>query len=41
LKRGRRAVGGEEGEDLGFWEVEAESLEGDFEFVVVYSTVFI
>ena len=41
LKRWRRAMGGEEGEDLRFWEVEAEGFEGDFEFVVIYSAVFV
>jgi len=32
---------GEEGEDFGFGEVEAEGFEGDFEFVVVYLLVFV
>lgn len=35
------AVRGEEGDDFRFWEVEAEGFEGDFEFVVVDTLVFV
>ena len=38
---GGDAVGLEEGEDVGFGEVEAECFEGDFEFVVVDVVVFV
>ena len=38
---GRDAVRGEEGEDLGFWEVKTQRFEGDFKFVVVYPLVFV
>ncbi len=34
-------MGGEEFEDLGFREVKTEGFEGDFEFVVVDSLVFV
>jgi hypothetical protein len=34
-------VGVEKVEDLWFWEVEAQRFEGDFEFVVVDSLVFV
>jgi hypothetical protein len=37
----RKSVGGKEGKDLGFGEVETQGFQGDFEFVVVYSLVFI
>ena len=37
----RGAVGGEEGDDFGFGEVETEGFEGDFEFVVVDALVFV
>ncbi len=33
--------GGEEGEDVGFGKVETEGFEGNFEFVVVDSLVFV
>jgi hypothetical protein len=35
------AVLGEEGEDVGFGKVETEGFEGNFEFVVVDSLVFV
>ncbi len=35
------AVCGEIRQDLGFGQVETESFEGNFEFVVVYSLVFV
>jgi hypothetical protein len=35
------AVRGEEGDDFCFWEVESEGFEGDFEFVVVDTLVFV
>lgn len=38
---GGRAVRGEEGEDVRFGEVETEGFEGDFEFVVVDTLVFV
>jgi len=38
---GRRAVGLEQAHDFGFGEVEAQGLESDFEFVVVYPLVFV
>lgn len=30
-----------EGKDCRFWEVETQRFEGDFEFMVVYSAVFV
>lgn len=38
---GRDAVRGEQGDDVGLGEVEAEGFEGDFELVVVYVRVFV
>lgn len=38
---GGDAVGLEEGEDVGFGEVEAQGFEGDFELVVVDVGVFV
>jgi hypothetical protein len=29
------AVGGQQGGDFGFWKIEAEGFQGDFEFMVV------
>ena len=34
-------VGAEKGDYFGFGEVEAESFEGDFEFVIVNALVFV
>jgi hypothetical protein len=34
-------VGCEKGEDFGLGQVETKGFEGDFEFVVVYSLVFV